>query len=702
MKKGFFTLFLTAFSLVAVGAATLVEAPRSQSVRAISRITEAPDFTGEVEYTDTDLSVNATSSSVTDFSSSFQITYSTGGKAICDNALGGNFVRVIGDVVGGEDILVTRALAIHKMSEDDQNVLHEEVAEGIRDTELFDGQIFSFNSQPINVFIPETISRGFYDYNSIFDVTPKSILDHAFDKNANVEKLYIPKTIEIIPEGAFKRAQKLTDIYVEFTEANKPVGWEDGFNVIDIYDEYGEVIGTREATIHWGEEDVYSYVPSSENPEYYRHPSFTQFADVGDDNINFIFGYVPEDTSKGHYPLTIEYKIVGDNAVYFTEIEKTNVSEDYDSVGGKIGTGASSNVYTNSFYIDIEIKHGQQIDFDSIVIHNFFFALQKTEEGRTYFVPDMTRRYFVSPGHAFSRTSSLNDFISTSFNTASAFAGFTSVTANVSKVKRGLEIYKVVKPYYYEKYKDNFANGRAYIRYRFTQLAKATFVVDAGKGEVEIDPETPVIQYIIKKDVDNNIGFVFKNSAMKDSSYSVKNLKSFAVKGMTITIDVVNDGSIIKPSYTRARFGIIYFKTPSDTLKTFNADLFIILLSIGYTAMALLLATTLFFVYKRVYRNDEFKRLKPKQFIIKAIIYWVTSLAIALEIAFVVIRTTVFANAIAVYNPVDIFIIIFGIASVIIIGYFIRNIVIASKARSQRKKAIKLGLLDEVADDGTK
>ena len=670
-----------------------------QSARAVSARVEAPDFSGEVEYVDTDLSVNATSSSMTDYSSSFQITYSTGGKAICDNALGGNFVRAIGEVVGGEDILVSRALEIHKMTEDDQNKLHEEVAEGIRETEEYDGQIFSFNSQPVEVFIPETISRGFYGYNSIFDVTLKSVLDHAFDKNANVEKLYIPSSVEIIPAGAFSLAKNLTDIYVE--AASKPAGWEEGFNIVDVFDDQGEITGHREVTVHWGE-DIYTYVPSSENPDYYRHPSFTQFADVGNDDINFIFGYVPLDESKQSYPLTIEYKLIGDNQLYFLEIEKTNTSEDYDSVGGKIGTGASSNVYTNSFYIDIEIERGQEVDFDSIVIHNFFFAEEITQEGRVTFVPDMTRRYFVAPGHAFSRTNHLKDYISSEFKMVSGFAGYTSVTSNVSKVKSGLEIYSVVKPYYYNMYKANFANGKAYVRYRLTQLAKASFIVDAGNGEKEIDPETPVTQYIVKKDKNNNIGFVFKNSSLKENSYSIKNLKSFAVKGMTITIDVVNNGSIIKTSYSRARFGIIYFKTATDTAKTFNADLFFILLSIGYTVGAFFLATTLFFVYKKVFRNDEFKRLKPKQFIKKAIIYWATTLALALEIAFVVVRTTIFSNAIAVYNPVDIFIILFGIASIIIIGYFVKNIVAFSKANSQRKKAIKLGLLDEVADDGTK
>ena len=316
--------------------------------------------------------------------------------------------------------------------------------------------------------------------------------------------------------------------------------------------------------------------------------------------------------------------------------------------------------------------------------------------------PDFDHRYYVKPGHAFSRVNYLEDFVSIEFKTVSAFAGYSSVSASVSKINSGLDVYKANKEYYYNIYKDNLENGSAYIRYRLTQLNKASYLVDAGNGQIEIDPATEVTQYIIKKNLNNTLGFVYKNSSLGLNSYSVKDVKSFAIKGMTITIDVVNNGSIIKSSYKTARFGIIFIKAPVDTAKTFNADLLVILLAVGYTGLALIIATTLFFVYKKIYRNDEFKRLKPKQFIRKAIIYWATSLAIVLALTFIILRNTAFTAAIAVYNPVDTFIVIFGIASIIILGYYVRNMIIATKARRQKKKATKLGLLDEVADDGTK
>ncbi len=691
MKKIFFKLSISAFSFAIISVLGIVISTQSSKpaiLNADGGATEtAPDFTGEVEFNVGDMSVNATSSSQTNFSTSYQITYSTGGKAIVDNALGGSFVNVIGDVVDGEDALIKRATEIHNLPADEQEAMHYLVEIGELETELYDGHVFRFNSQKTDVFVPETISRGTYDWDSIFDVNVVSILDNAFTSTAFVEKLYIPDTVEVISAEAFVKAPNLSDIYVEFNESDIPVGWAEGWNA-------GK-------TVHYGIEDIYSYAPISSQSGY-RHPSFTQFSTVGDDSINYMFGYVPRDESKGNYPITVEYKLIGDNKIYFLPIEKTNPTTDYDSVGGGIGTGASTNKYTNSFFIDIDINYGEEVDFESIVIHNIFKAKSDSSSGSLVWTPDFDHRYYVKPGHAFSRVNYLEDFVSIEFKTVSAFAGYSSVSASVSKINSGLDVYKANKEYYYNIYKDNLENGSAYIRYRLTQLNKASYLVDAGNGQIEIDPATEVTQYIIKKNLNNTLGFVYKNSSLGLNSYSVKDVKSFAIKGMTITIDVVNNGSIIKSSYKTARFGIIFIKAPVDAAKTFNADLLVILLAVGYTGLALILAATLFFVYKKVYRNDEFKRLKPKQFIRKAIIYWATSLAIVLALTFIILRNTVFTAAIAVYNPVDTFIVIFGIASIIILGYYVRNMIIATKARRQKKKATKLGLLDEVADDGTK
>ena len=273
MKKNFFKLSISAFSIAIISVLGVVVSSHSNEPVILHATDEAaPVFDGETEFDVGDMSVNATSSSRTNFSTSYQITYSTGGKAIVDNA-GGSFVNVIGDVVDGEDELIKRATEIHNMPVEDQEEMHHKVEIGELETEQYDGHVFRFDSQKTDIFIPETISRGSYGYDSIFDVTIVSILDNAFASTASVEKLYIPSTVQIISSEALVKAPLLSEIFVEFEESEIPAGWSDGWN--------------NGKTVHYGVEDIYEYAPAYSN---YEHPSFTKFSTVGDDSINYIFG----------------------------------------------------------------------------------------------------------------------------------------------------------------------------------------------------------------------------------------------------------------------------------------------------------------------------------------------------------------------------------------------------------------------------
>lgn len=692
MKKHFFVLSFTALSVIALGAVAVSARPAQVTkTAAVSKAT--PSFDGETQYTGEALKVRATSSSVTDFSVSYQITYSTGGMSVRDNAGSGSFVYVFGNKMNEEDqLLQDYAEEYRDWPEDVQKELRdkitlEDLVEGKKpDTKEFSSYIFRFSNDKVNVFVPRTISMGTYQIDSVYDALINEIGEHAFNKGAEVENIYIPKEVLTIHANSFEYAKNLTDIYCEATSA--PEGWEAGWD--------------QGKEVHWGEK-IYSYAPSSKRADY-EHASCNKLEPIGDDNHNFIFGYWPDDKTKDTYPLTVEYKIQGETTVNYVEIEKNNDYAEYDSVGGAIGTGSSINPYSNSFYLDINIKKGQQVDFSSIIVHNIFEAVGDDSSGVLIFYPDYDTRSYISPAKVFSddKVRYLDEYISNKFSLITNFAGYTCATSSMSKVKSGIEIYKKAKPHYYDIYEKNLKSGKAVVRYRLTQLGKASYIVDYGNGAKSVKPKTEISQYILRNEYNNNVGFLFKNSQLNDSNYSFKNIKSFAIKGMTLTIDIVNDGTIMKTTAARARFGLIYVKAPTDSQKTFNADLLLVFLSVGYTAAALALSTVLFFVYKNVFKNDEFRRLKPKQFIRKAIIYWATSLVVVLMIAFTVLRCTAFANVIVVYNPVDVFIVVSGIASIIIIGYFIKNFVTASKARKQRKKAIKLGLVNEVADDGTK
>ena len=76
-------------------------------------------------------------------------------------------------------------------------------------------------------------------------------------------------------------------------------------------------------------------------------------------------------------------------------------------------------------------------------------------------------------------------------------------------------------------------------------------------------------------------------------------------------------------------------------------------------------------------------------------------LVIAYAIIFIFMRAVGFANTIVSFNPTDPLLIGFAIAGMIIGGYFIVLAIKAIKTEKERRRAIRLRLNEDVADDGT-
>lgn len=221
-----------------------------------------------------------------------------------------------------------------------------------------------------------------------------------------------------------------------------------------------------------------------------------------------------------------------------------------------------------------------------------------------------------------------------------------------------------------------------------------------GELDLRSNVETPISQFILSKNASSTLSFLFKNDKFVDN-FDVNQIKWFGMSDVVITIDIVDNGIIVPRSSVSTTFGTIYFQTLANPNVIKNLNTVVILVASIYSALAIITIVVLFFVFKHVYKNDEFKRLKPKQFIRKGIIYWLCSLELVLMILFIVLRSVAFNNSIVVYNPFDIFITFFGIAGIIIIGYFIKNFVVYVKTNKKKKKDKKLGIDKDVAMDGT-
>ena len=75
--------------------------------------------------------------------------------------------------------------------------------------------------------------------------------------------------------------------------------------------------------------------------------------------------------------------------------------------------------------------------------------------------------------------------------------------------------------------------------------------------------------------------------------------------------------------------------------------------------------------------------------------------SLLLLVAFITIRATIFSNALVVFNPTDAYIVFFGVASIILVGYFIRYFTVMVKNNIEKRRRDRLNMNRDLIDDGT-
>ncbi|MDD7202498.1 MAG: hypothetical protein PUH55_11815, partial [Spirochaetales bacterium] len=72
------------------------------------------------------------------------------------------------------------------------------------------------------------------------------------------------------------------------------------------------------------------------------------------------------------------------------------------------------------------------------------------------------------------------------------------------------------------------------------------------------------------------------------------------------------------------------------------------------------------------------------------------------SILFITARWAMLKNTIVVFNPLDVWVIVFTLAGAIFLGFAIKDMVISIKETMERKKKEKLHLDSDIVEDGTK
>lgn len=551
--------------------------------------------------------------------------------------------------------------------------------------ELMWNRAISSNSEKNWYAVPSMLK---WTSSDLFQIHNTRIAAGALDlsektkEQVKVEKIVIPKEVTTIDSGAFKGIGDKIKIACEASTA--PTGWA------------ADWIDIPATEIQWGAE-------LQQKEKVFVAGSVEKNFDEG---TPFFVGYINHgegfDPSYPdiYKPLVISYKV--DTPTGSREVieelplnpDDTSRANPYDAVG-KIGN------YTITRSYDVILEEGEVLDYSSFAFNNIFKVAAEKVGGK--YVPDTTVSYSSKTLKRFDEEIDITKIIKYNFVRVSTFMDYTVVTMNIDKAK----------PYYYEtimadeidSYRDKMETGEYTVRYAFYDLGSAYYRLTYGDGQTkDMRIVTPLSAVALDKDSGNQFSFLIKNSDV-GPGFSASSLKSFNVLHLTINMHLWNNSSssIVSHSAYNAHFGEVdVLQHDVKNLNLFDVNLFLILFAIIYTVAFIAGDIALFFILKEKFKNDEFRRMKPKSFFTKSAISFVGSLFVALTLVFIIFRWSVFNNSIATFNPTDVFVVIGGIISIIIIGYFVKYMIQWFKVAKQRRRLIKLKINLDVADDGTK
>lgn len=568
-----------------------------------------------------------------------------------------------------------------------------------------------------------------------FGIVPREISSHALDKTYSdiIKEIYIPSTVDTIHADSFFYNDGTDDVgpasdcvfYTEMSEAEIhaledagtfEAGWNGGLTVNYGFDYKGTYEMDLDATIA---EETPINVQQNQRVEK-RTISFpgcskgdvidiNQDPDMQNDN-NYYLGWYSD---SEYHPLTALFNVTdSSNTVIGT------TTYNFPEVPGGYSVGSQIYRFTTSLYADmdfenLEVKLSSDpsnpvpfnietmvIDPKTCVLMNIFHASKASGGG---FTPDLDTVYKVSTTDSlkvnFNKIMNVDDFISLQYTGLSTFAGFTAVDLKINKGRS--DLYQELMPSSYRKYQSKIQSGEVYIRYRFDSLKQSYFRIKLkGLSEMfTVKVATPIKQFEVNRS-SGNYSFMFKNEEV-GNGFAPEKIERIDLLSTYISIDLAEKIGPVARTGVSTRFGVLPVIYEGEQGSRFNGDSFVIVFTSIFVASYVALATALFFYWKVKFKNDEFRRLKPKAFIKSALIGLVSLTTIALAIVFLVFRTTLFNNAIVVYNPVDPFVIGFGIVSIIIIGYLVKFAVTQIKAMNTRRRAAKLKLDQDVDNDGT-
>ena len=667
--------------------------PESSSVSQ-KQYTEA-DFADEVQADPEELDVSLVQSNTTETSQSLNFAFKSKTLVVYSTAKGDFIVNIFDPAFTGD--------SNNPVGDDFDNY---DEATGLP---VLEGEIMFITGATTNrdggdVTIPATLTL-----EGTFIVNVTTIAEHCITAdgaqyNGNnswydlgdlkFEKVYLPSSIVNVYENAFTGVPEQVTIYYE--GAALPSGFASGWT-------------DRPANVTLGQ-----YGKES-NRDRKVGNKIDDLVDEHGRPVSFCLGcqqdgnkYVGEQYDR---PLVIQFdKITKENGV---EVKKETIFEElplsnttgsaYDSVGR-----ISSLDYSR--LLNYKLGPNEEIDDNSIIFHNIMKFAKGTEI-------NTNKRYFAKPVIKYNEKVNLSRLVSFKAASNSTFAGYSMFSLTMSKnldivsekYPEPHSLYLDVKSEAYEQNRSKIESGLTEIRYSLYNLYLSSYrFVYEGKGgelkEVIVPISTAISYQTLDKDNNNKIAILLKNKDVAPD-FSAEKVRTFELVNMTIQMDLLATSdsgtkSVLAKSQASYKFG--YITVVNDQkISVFNWNIFLLIFLVAFIALYIAGAYGLYRFKKEKYKNDEFRRVNDKKYLKSAMMYGGGFLVIAYAIIFIFMRAVGFANTIVSFNPTDPLLIGFAIAGMIIGGYFIVLAVKAIKTEKERRRAIRLRLNEDVADDGT-
>lgn len=425
------------------------------------------------------------------------------------------------------------------------------------------------------------------------------------------------------------------------------------------------------------------------------YQSFTiQFKDTGEEN--YVLGNYDENSN--YYPLTYHYTV---NLVGGGTEERDTISSlqngnyTYDAIGDSFAAET-----TFKCYADLPIAKGETIASDSLIIYNVFHVAENkvVNDGVTSYTytPEYGKNYYLHGPTvtAAARTNYyLGDFVtSKSLSLVSDFDGYTSLSLEYTVDIRSQ--FKNLSSSY-QTYEKQITDGSYSIRQRLTSFTNSKFRINYNDGtsDVRTITGTSFVNFLDKGT------FRFLLDGVDSSKVT-----SFDILNASVYSDIWDNSKnvILTKSGLTWRFGCISFAPVNAGLApTLNYNVTMIVGVIIFLVLFAAYAVGMYFYKKKKYKNDEFNRVIPKEYVKKSTRDGLYLGSLTVFILCLVGRCVYFANSNTVYNPFDPYIMAFIVILLIFTGYYIKYFVNKYKDHKIKKMEEKLKLAEDVEDDGT-